>query len=100
MSKPSQRRAVKSFRSRLAKKGWVRFEVIGRRSDRELVRALARRLAEEGPESDQLRAVVKRTIGGAPPAKGGIVRALMASPLVGSELDLARSHEGGRMVDL
>jgi hypothetical protein len=100
MSKPSQRRAVRNFRSRLAKQGWVRFEVLGRRSDRELVRTVARRLAEEGPESERLRALVKQTIDGAPPAKGGVVRALMASPLIGSELDLARAHDEGRMVDL
>jgi hypothetical protein len=74
--------------------------VTGRDSDRELIRALARRLAEDGPESDRLRAVVSQIFGGEPPTKGGILRALMASPLVGSELDLSRSREEGRKVDL
>ena len=100
MNKSSQQRAVANFRSRLAEKGLVRFEVTGRNADRELVRAVARRLAEGGPESDQLRAAVNQTVGGEPPAKGGILRALMASPLVGSELDLSRPREEGRKVDI
>jgi len=100
MAKSSQQRAIANFRSRLAEKGLVRFEVTGRNSDRELVRALARRLAEDGPESDRLRAAVSQTIGGEPPTKGGILRALLASPLIGSELDLSRSREEGRKVDL
>jgi hypothetical protein len=100
MSKPSQQRAVANFRGRLAEKGLVRFEVTGRDSDRELVRALARQLAEGGPISDRLRAVVSQTIDGEPARRGGILRALMVSPLIGSELDLTRSREEGRRVDM
>jgi hypothetical protein len=100
MTKSSQQHAVASYRNRLAEKGLVRFEVTGRSSDRGLVRALARRLAEGGPESDRLRAAVNQTIGGKPPTKGGVVRALLASPLVGSELDLTRPREEGRNVDI
>ena len=100
MVKSSQQRAIENFRSRLAEKGMARFEVTGRSSDRELVRALARRLAEDGPESDRLRAALRQTIRGEPPTKGGILRALMTSPLVGSELDLSRTREEGRKVDL
>lgn len=100
MSKSSQQRAIANFRNRLAEKGLVRFEVTGRDSDRELVRTVARRLAEGGPESDRLRSVVNQTIGGRLPRKGGIVRALLASPLIGSELDLTRQREEGRKVDI
>ena len=100
MSKPSQQRAVANFRNRLAEKGLVRFEVTGRRSDRELIRILARRLAEGGLESDRLRSAVSQIMGGSRPAKGGILRALMASPLVGAELDLTRPREEGRNVDI
>ncbi len=99
MSKPSQQRAIANFRNRLAKKGLVRFEVTGRDSDRELVRTVARRLAEDGPDSDRLRAAVKGAVGGEPPKKGGILKALLASPLIGSELDLTRPREEGRKVD-
>jgi hypothetical protein len=100
MSKPSQQRAIDSYRSRLSERGLVRFEVIGRDTDRELVRAVARRLAEGGPDADRLRAAVNQAISGEPPRKGGILKALLASPLVGSELDLTRPHEEGRKVDI
>lgn len=100
MSKPSQQRAVANFRNRLAEKGLVRFEVTGRDSDRDLVRTLAHRLAEGGPDSDRLRAAVTQAVGGEAPRKGGILRALMTSPLIGSELDLTRPREEGRKVDL
>lgn len=99
MSKSSQRRAVASFRARLTAQGLVRFEVTGRDADRDLVRVVARRLAEGGPDAERLRAVLDRTIGSEPPAKGGILRALMASPLVGSDLDLSRPRDEGRVVD-
>jgi len=100
MSEPSQQRAIANFRKRLAEKGLVRFEVTGRDSDRELVRTVARRLAEAGPDSDRLRAAVNGFFGGEPPKKGGILKALLASPLIGSELDLNRPREEGRKVDL
>ncbi|MDI4662861.1 hypothetical protein K9U40_00695 [Xanthobacter autotrophicus] len=100
MSKSSQQRAIANFRNRLAEKGLVRFEVTGRDSDRDLVRTLARRLAEGGPDSDRLRAVVNQNVGGEPPKKGGILKALLASPLIGSELDLTRPREEGRKVDI
>jgi hypothetical protein len=100
VSKSSQQSAVANFRNRLAEKGLVRFEVTGRNSDRDLVRAVARRLAEGGPDSERLRAAVNQTVSGEPPTKGGILRALMASPLVGSQLDMVRPREEGRKVDI
>ncbi|RRU15251.1 hypothetical protein [Stenotrophomonas sp. 278] len=100
MSTTSQQRALANFRERLAKQGLVRFEVTGRDSDRELVRALARRLAEGGPNADRLRDTVKRSVGGEMTPKGGVLKALLASPLIGSELDVARPDEEGRKVDL
>ena len=100
MSKSSQRRAIDTYRSRLAERGMARFEVIGRETDREPIRAVARRLANGGPEAYRLHAAVFEAISGEPSAKGGIVRALLASPLVGSELELPRHREKGRKVDL
>jgi hypothetical protein len=98
--KSSQRRAIDSYRTRLTERGMVRFEVIGRDTDRELVRSIARRLAEGGPEADRLRAAVNQALSGEPSKKGGILKALLASPLVGSELDLTRAREEGRKVDI
>jgi len=100
MGKSPQQRALAKFRNRLAEQGLVRFEVTGRDADRELVRVVARRLAEDGPQSDQLRAVMRKTVGGESANKGGIVKALLASPLVGSELEIRRAREAGRKVDL
>lgn len=100
MSKSPQRRAVDTYRSRLSEKGMARFEVVGRDDDRDLIRTVARRLAEGGADADRLRAAVIRSIAGEAPPKGGILAALLASPLVGADLDLSRSREEGRDVDL
>ena len=95
----SQKRAIQNYRSRLSERGLSRFEVLGRDADRDLIRSLARRLAEDSPEASQLRAAVGQTISGEPPKKGGILAALRRSPLVGADLDLTRQHEAGRKVD-
>lgn len=100
MSKSPQRRAIDNYRNRLTERGMARFEVVGRDDDRELIRSVAKRLAEGGADADRLRAAVNQSISGAPPKKGGILKALLASPLIGSELDLSRPREEGRRVDL
>lgn len=96
----SQNRAIQNYRARLSERGLARFEVLGRDKDRDLVRSFARRLAEDGPEALRLRAVVKRTMAGNPSPKGGILAALLRSPLVDADLDLARVREEGRSVEL
>jgi hypothetical protein len=96
----SQKRAIANYRSRLSKRGLARFEVLARESDRDLIRSLARRLAEDNPEASRLRAAVSKTLTGERPDKGGILAALRRSPLVGADLDLARPREEGRDVDL
>jgi hypothetical protein len=53
---------------------------------------------EGGPDSGGLRAAASRATSGEVPSKGGILKALLASPLVGSELDLTRSREDGRKI--
>ena len=94
----SQKRAIQNYRARLRERGLARFEVLGLKSDRDLIRSLARRLAEDSPEASQLRATMGRTIKGEAPAKGGILAAFRRSPLVGAELDLERPREEGRKV--
>ncbi|KAA0683686.1 hypothetical protein DTW90_36415 [Neorhizobium sp. P12A] len=96
----SQTRAIQNYRARLSDRGLARFEVLGRDADRDLIRLLARRLAENSPESARLRAAVNETINGEPPQKGGILAALRRSPLVGADLDIARHREEGREIDL
>lgn len=100
MSGTSQKRALKSYRERLSQKGLARYEVLGLDGDRDLIRALARRLAEDGADSGRIRAAVNRTISGEPPAKGGILAALRRSPLVGADLDVERPVTPGRKLDL
>jgi hypothetical protein len=96
----ASRIAVQNHRSRLNARGVARFEVQGLDRDRELIRRLARRLAEEGPEAQQLRLQVERSIGGEPPKTGGILAALRRSPAVGADLVFERPFDPGREVDL
>lgn len=97
---PSQKRAVENYRVRLSRRGLARYEVVGREADRDLIRSMARHLATEGPEAERLRMTIRRIISGESPRKGGILAALRRSPLVGVDLDMRRSHEEGRPVDI
>ncbi len=96
----AQNRAIQKYRSRLGERGLARFEVLGRDTDRDLIRSLARRLAEDTPEASELRMVVSSSIAGQSPPPGGILAALRRSPLVGADLNVSRSREAGRKVDL
>jgi hypothetical protein len=100
MGNDSQKRALRNYRHRLGERGMARFEVLGLDSDRELIRSLARRLAQNDADAARIRAALNKTIAGEPPRKGGILAALRRSPLMGSDLDLKRPHETGRTVDL
>ncbi|WP_127903647.1 hypothetical protein [Solirhodobacter olei] len=100
MGNAAQKRALQNYRARLTQRGFTRFEVTALDADRELIRTLARRLAEEGPEAEQVRAAVKTAVIGEPPKPGNILTALRRSPLVGADLDLSRAREEGRKVDL
>jgi hypothetical protein len=95
----AQRRAIQNYRSRLGKRGLARFEVLGRDADRELIRSIARRLAEDTPDASELRATVSKSMAGEPSRKGGILAALRRSPLVGADVDLTRPREEGRKAD-
>lgn len=96
----ARRRATQTYRSRLSERGLTRFEVLGREADRDLIRSIARKLAEDTPEASELRAAVGRTMAGEPLLRGGILAALRRSPLVGADLNLERSREEGRTVEL
>src|ERR1700709_2680164 len=100
MGNTAQKRALRNFRNRLVKRGMARFEVLGLDADRDLIRSLAKRLAEDDPDAARIRTVVSQTVAGEPPKKGGILAALRRSRRVGADLDLARSHDTGRKVEL
>jgi hypothetical protein len=97
--KNSQKRAVESYRARLSERGLTRFEVLGLSSDRELIRSLARRLAQQGAETGSVRSALMQAIGGKEQT-GGILAALRRSPLVGEDLDLERPRLEGRDIKL
>ena len=96
----SQGRALSNYRKRLTQRGMARFEVLGLDADRELIRSLAKRLTDNSPDSVRIRGAVRATISGEQPGKGGILKALRRSPLVGANLDLDRPVTAGRRVDL
>lgn len=96
----AQKRAITNYRSRLLGQGIVRFELQAFEADRDLIRALARKLVEEGPDAGQIRRMMQQIVSGDPRKPGGILAALRRSPLVGADLDLTRRREGGREFDL
>lgn len=100
MSKSAQKRALENYRYRLTARGIARFEIQALDADRDLLRSLARKLAEDGPEAGQLRRTIQQAVAGEPPKAGGILAALRRSPLVEADLDLGRPREEGREVDL
>ncbi len=100
MARDAQRRAIESYRARLSKREVVRFELQALDTDRTLLRALARKLVADGPEARRIRHSVAEAIGGEPPKTGGVVAALLRSPLIGAGLEFGRSHDDGRKVDL
>jgi len=100
MGSSAQARAVENYRKRLSKRGMARFEVVGLKKDRELVRAVARRLAENTSEAEEIRATVRGKLTSGAREKGGILRMLRNSPLVGVDLSFARRRVPPRKVDL
>jgi hypothetical protein len=100
MANHAQKRALRTYRQRLSQQGLARFEVLGFDADRDLLRALAKRLARNDSEAARLRGELRRSLSNHPPARGGILAALRASPLVGVDLDLTREITSGRDIHL
>lgn len=91
----AQQRAVGSFRRRQAEAGMMWFEVAALRRDKELIRRVAKRLAEAGPAAEEARAKLQRALDEAQPRRGGIWLALRGSPLVGADLNFGRDQSSG-----
>jgi hypothetical protein len=100
MGSSSHRSAMNAYRARHARRGIARFEVLGRQTDRELIRFVAKRLASEGPEASALRDAIRRSIAPNSAKKGGVLAALRRSPLVGANLVFERPRIDGRKVTL
>ena len=84
MSNTAQKRALRNYRTRLVKQGMARFEVLGLDADRELIRSIAKRLAEDDPEASRIRAAVRQTIAGNPPKKAASSPRCGGHPSLGS----------------
>jgi len=100
MSGSAQKNAVRAYRERLARRGVRRFEVLGLDADRDLIRSVAKRLANEGPEASALRDRIRRSIAPEPSRKGGVLAALRRSPLVGAGVVFERPRIDGRKVSM
>ena len=96
----SQKRAIVSHRHRLSERGLARYEVRGLEQDKELVRKFAKRLAGNDVKALRLRAEVAQQVEEQPARRGGILAALLRSPLVGSGINLERELTPGRDIDL
>ena len=94
MGSTSQARAVQNYRKRLSKRGLVRFEVLALKKDRELIREVARKLAESTVEADEMRqSITEKTS-----RKGSLLELLRSWPL--ADLNLKRPFVRGRKIDL
>ena len=100
MNDSSQTRALRNHRKLLSQQGMARFEVLGLATDRELIRSMGRKLANNGPEANELREIVNKKVVAEPRKKGGILAALLRSPLVGADLDFSRPKVDMRRIDL
>ena len=100
MADSAQKRALENYRRRLTEQGLARFEVLGLDADRDLIRAIAKRLAENDTQATHLRIALLRDTAPETPQKGGILTALRNSPLADAELDVTRERSTGRRVDL
>jgi hypothetical protein len=98
MTSAAQVQALKNYRKRLSKRGLARFEVLGLDKDRELVRAVAKRLAEDTPEAAEIRASLGATIAHKSRKKGGVLEMLQSWPI--GELELKRPFVKPRKIDL
>lgn len=96
---PAQAKAIARYRNRLTDKGMARFEVLGRTTDRALIRDVARVIAEDSQKAAAFRDFVEKMVAQEEPKRGSLLAALLNSPLVGSGLDLTRSTDDFRTVE-
>lgn len=100
MTSNAQRKAVRKHRERMQRIGLGRFEVQGRLSDKQLLRALAKKLAENGADAARVRQALAGAVAAAPEEKGALWAALRRSPLVGAQIDFGRVRGKPREIQL
>jgi hypothetical protein len=100
MTDTPQQRALRNYRKRLDEQGLSRFEVIGCKDDRTLLRTLAKRLAEKGPAANRLRAEVSKSLTASSGRTGGVLAALRRAPAGLGDLTFDRPMTRERKLDL
>jgi hypothetical protein len=88
-------KSLSVYRRRLKRRGVVRVEVHVRKDDAALIRGIARALVDP-QRADETRAVLRARF--AAEGAQGLKALLAAAPLEG--IDLTRSRDSGRLVDL
>lgn len=100
MAEAAQERALRNYRKRLTERGMVRFEVQALDTDRNLIRAIAKRLAQDDEAARALRDTVRRSMDDREQGQSRILDALLRSPLRGSGIKFRRARTPGRKIDL
>ncbi|WP_299440679.1 hypothetical protein [uncultured Rhodospira sp.] len=90
MTAPARHPAPPTRTPRPSGRELARVQVRAPEADRPLVRALARRLSEGGPDAERLRALVRDALGTEGAETGGVLASLRRSPMAGADLDLSR----------
>lgn len=95
---PGQK-AIQRHRERLSQAGMARFEVKAPVGDKDLIRRVAQALAQSD-KADALRSQIETAINPvSDERRGGLVAALLRSPLVGADIDLSREPSKLRKVE-
>jgi hypothetical protein len=100
MAQTAQSRAVANYRKRLISQGLPRWEVLGRRDDKDLLRVVAKKLAESGEAESALRQSIAKIVEFKSDTRGEILAALRNSPLAGSGIRFKREKTSGRKIEL
>lgn len=100
MGTVAQKRALKTYRSGLTERGLARVEIVVPSEDRATIRAIAKQLANGGAQAAKIRETANARVEKYVPKKGGIIEALLQSPLAGSGVKFKRYRGPWRKVEL
>jgi hypothetical protein len=98
--KSAQYRAVVKDRKALRERGMSRFEVRALERDKQLIRDLAKRLSANDDDAQRLRNELSKEATPGKGERGGFLRWIRSSPLVGSGINLEREVVKLRKIDL
>lgn len=98
MALSAQAKASRSYRKRLVAKGMQRFEVVGRSTDKALLRALAAKIANDNEQAEKLRRKLVKVVN---PANSSVLSVFDRPELRGLNLQIPpRGEFSGNWVEL